>query len=247
LSGQIGIIGVGLLGSAVTRRWLQAGYRVVAFDRDTEAVKNVQAAGAEGAQSADEVWRQCRRVALVLPPSGVSKSVVADSRPRERALVMDMTTGDPDEMSRLAAEYKERGIAYLDTTVGGSSAQVLSGDSIVMIGGDERGFEDGRELLASFARKLFYLGVPGNGARMKLVMDVVLGLNRAVFAEGLGFAEACGLDPRQCRHVSGAGGAAEMRQQESGLDHRKGNAAVKPTPRLALIWNVLARNGVSGR
>src|SRR5437868_6703975 len=53
----------------------------------------------------------------------------------------------------------------------------------------------GADLFACFAREWFYLGPWGSGSRMKLVVNLVLGLNRAVLAEGLAFARACGLDP----------------------------------------------------
>src|SRR5581483_1090984 len=122
-------------------------------------------------------------------------------------VVIDMTTGDPDDTARLAAYCRQRNLQYLDATVGGSSAQVREGNAIVMVGGEESAFEGCRNLLGCFARRIFYLGAAGNGARMKLAMNLVLGLNRAALAEGLAFAQACGLDGDDALEVFRSGPA----------------------------------------
>ena len=228
---RTGIIGVGLLGSAVAGRWLQAGHQVLAFDLDPDALRRIAAAGAQTADSPDEIWRDCRRVALVLPHSGVSRSVLEPSRPAPGTTVIDMTTGDPDDMARLAAECGDRGVAYLDATVGGSSSQVREGDAIVMIGGGRSAYQECRGLLECFARRLFYLGAAGNGARMKLAMNLVLGLNRAALAEGLAFAQSCGLDGAEALEVFRSGPAYSKAMDAKGEKMLRGDFA--PEARLA--------------
>ena len=109
------------------------------------------------------------------------------------AILVDTTTGEPDEMARFGRDLAGRGIGYLDATVGGSSTQVRAGDAIVMCGGERDGFERCQDLFRSFSRRAFHIGPCGSGARMKLVLNLVLGLNRAVLAEGLGFASANGI------------------------------------------------------
>ena len=101
----------------------------------------------------------------------------------------------------------ERGIHYLDATIAGSSAQVRRGDVIVMIGGDGTAVQACDDLLRTFAKQSFHLGPCGSGARMKLVVNLVLGLNRAVLAEGLAFANACGVDLAAALDVLQAGPA----------------------------------------
>ena len=110
-------------------------------------------------------------------------------------IILDTTTGNPDAMAAIGAKLGERGIHYLDATIAGSSAQVRGGDVIVMLGGDAAAIQACEDLLRSFAKQWFHLGPCGAGARMKLVVNLVLGLNRAVLAEGLSFAKACGVDP----------------------------------------------------
>jgi 3-hydroxyisobutyrate dehydrogenase-like beta-hydroxyacid dehydrogenase len=87
-----------------------------------------------------------------------------------------------------------RGVGYLDATISGSSADASRGEVIVMAGGRPETFAACTDLFAALARQWFYLGDWGSGNRVKLVTNLVLGLNRAALAEGLALAEAMGLD-----------------------------------------------------
>jgi 3-hydroxyisobutyrate dehydrogenase-like beta-hydroxyacid dehydrogenase len=100
-----------------------------------------------------------------------------------------------------------RGVPYLDATVAGSSEQVRAGEAVVLLGGDRAAGAACVDLFACFAREWFHLGPWGSGARMKLVVNLVLGLHRAALAEGLAFARACGLDLPETLRVLRAGPA----------------------------------------
>jgi 3-hydroxyisobutyrate dehydrogenase-like beta-hydroxyacid dehydrogenase len=92
-------------------------------------------------------------------------------------------------------------VHYLDATISGSSAQLLQHDVLVMVGGDVAILQRCHDLLACFSREAVHVGRCGDGARMKLVTNLVLGLNRAALAEGLVFARQLGLDPAQALGV----------------------------------------------
>jgi 3-hydroxyisobutyrate dehydrogenase-like beta-hydroxyacid dehydrogenase len=110
-------------------------------------------------------------------------------------------------MAAFGAKLDRAGIAYLDATVGGSSRQVRRGEAIVMAGGRAQAFRVCEDLFASFAQRMFHVGEWGAGARMKLVLNLALGLNRAVLAEALSFARAIGIAPRGALEVLEAGPA----------------------------------------
>jgi 3-hydroxyisobutyrate dehydrogenase-like beta-hydroxyacid dehydrogenase len=95
----------------------------------------------------------------------------------------------------------ERDIHYLDAEIGGSSRQVSARDVIVVCGGDPAAFERCADIFITFSRRTFFLGSWGAGARMKLALNLVLGLNRAALAEGLVFAEALGIKPAAALEV----------------------------------------------
>ena len=127
-----------------------------------------------------------REVADVIEAAGSSLS---------RGLtIIDTTTGDPASTQELARMLGDRGITYMDATISGSSAQVRAGTVTLMVGGDAESFAAASDIFESIGQRTFHTGPAGTGAKMKLVTNLVLGLNRAALAEGLAFAESLGLD-----------------------------------------------------
>lgn len=193
----VGLIGAGLLGSALAQRLLEGGARVVGFDVNPERRAALAALGGEVAPDAAAVFARCEQVLLSLPTHAEVAAVVAAAAAglRPGQTIIDTTTGDPASSVALAAELARRGIAYLDATVSGSSAQARAGAAVLMVGGERAAFEAGAALWARLAEAVFHTGPSGTGARMKLVTNLVLGLNRAALAEGLALAGGLGLDP----------------------------------------------------
>ena len=110
------------------------------------------------------------------------------------AVVVDCSTIHPDASAALAADLARRGIAMLDAPVAGSSGQARRREAPVVVGGDREVFERCRPILDAIARRAHHVGPNGAGARAKLVVNLVLGLNRLALAEGLLFGLRQGLD-----------------------------------------------------
>jgi 3-hydroxyisobutyrate dehydrogenase-like beta-hydroxyacid dehydrogenase len=193
----LGLIGLGLLGSALAERFLAAGHTVCGYDIASDRRDQFQRLGSRTAASAGEVARACRRTVLSLPNSDVVENVVNEMADAwcEGVVVIDTTTGDPERTTAIGQRLAAMGVRYLDATVVGSSEQVRVGDAVALVGGEQADCAACAALFACFAREWFHVGACGSGARMKLAVNLVLGLNRAVLAEGLTFAAACGLDP----------------------------------------------------
>ena len=191
----IGLLGVGLLGSALAERMLAAGYAVAAFDLDARRLEVMPQLRA--ADSPANVAARCRTIVLALPDSRIVAQVVRDIGNAMLAgtLVIDATTGDPDDVVRLADELRRRQIAYVDAPLVGSSQQVRRGEGVVLIGGEAAAIDEAEPILQSWSDRRFAVGHSGSAARLKLVVNLVLGLNRAVLAEGLAMAERCGIAP----------------------------------------------------
>lgn len=186
---SIGIIGMGLMGSAVMRR--------------TGASKgwDVDASRCMNASTAADVFTQCDTVFLCLPTSDIAQDMLHDAPLQPGQIIIDTSTGDPAQMAALGAELAARGVHYLDATVSGSSVQLQQGDVLLMVGGDAAVFARCQVLWAALARDVVHVGPYGSGARMKLVTNLVLGLNRAALAEGLAFAQQLDLDAAQTLDV----------------------------------------------
>jgi 2-hydroxy-3-oxopropionate reductase len=193
----LGLIGLGLLGSALASRLLQAGRNVVGFDIAHERRTEFESQGGIAATSAGDLAGRCPTLLLSLPTSEVVSKVIGEIAPRLQpaALVIDTTTGDPHEMEGFASRLDGAGVEYVDASVAGSSEQVRQGQAVLLAGGSPAAFERALPILTLLGRRVFHVGPNGSGARMKLVVNLVLGLNRAVLAEGLGLARALGFDP----------------------------------------------------
>jgi 3-hydroxyisobutyrate dehydrogenase-like beta-hydroxyacid dehydrogenase len=193
----IGLIGLGLVGSALADRLIGAGQRVIGCDIDDERRGALRERGGEVAGDAQEVFSTCSRVVLSLPSHREVGDVIrAAGATLERGrTIIDTTTGDPASSEELARTLNEQGVIYLDATISGSSAQVRAGSATLMVGGDAESFSACSDIFALIGSQVFHTGPAGTGAKMKLVTNLVLGLNRAALAEGLAFAESIGLDP----------------------------------------------------
>ncbi len=206
---EVGVIGLGLLGSAIAERLLTAGHLVVGFDVSESRRAALQHLGGEVAASSAAIITRCSVVLLSLPDSKIVAEVVNSSAEslRPGMWIIDTSTGDPDHAVSLSDRLQGHGVEYLDATVLGSSVQTRDGQAVVMVGASQQAFEACRELMGCFAHKVLHVGPPGNGSRMKLVVNLVLGLNRAALAEGLALARLLKLDGTTTLAILKAGAA----------------------------------------
>ena len=195
----LGLIGIGLMGTAIAERLLAAGAHVIGWDVSPERRDALTAAGGTSANDAMEVLSTCDRVLLSLPSHDTVQDVLesAESVLRHGQILIDTSTGDPDAAEAQAARLARRGVEYLDATVSGSSQQLREGTAVFLVGGTDSAFRACSDVLGSLTSKVYHTGPAGSGARMKLVTNLVLGLNRAALAEGLWFARTQGLDLEQ--------------------------------------------------
>ncbi|MFL5451055.1 MAG: NAD(P)-dependent oxidoreductase, partial [Myxococcales bacterium] len=207
----IGVVGVGLLGSAVSSVLLEAGHPLVVHDLVAEKVDALVKRGARGARSAAEVARNARVVFTVLPTlESVEQAVsemLAEAATKETVIVQ-MSTISPDLAVRMDEAARSRGAALLDAPVSGTSAMVARRDCVITVGGDRTRFDSCRVILEELARKVFHVGACGMGSYLKLVTNLIMGLNGVVLAEGLTLARRAGLDPAQTLEILRHGAAA---------------------------------------
>lgn len=196
----IGLIGLGLMGTALTERLLEHGFRVLVWNRSREKAGPLIARGAEWS---DNPLATCERVILSLYTTEVVEEVLRqmDSGLHPGQIIVDTTTGEPEQTAALGARLAVRGIHYLDAPISGSSEQTRRGEATVIVGGDRATFEACADLWRVMGAKVFHVGACGSAARMKLISNLVLGLNRAALAEGLAFAEAIGVLPAAALEV----------------------------------------------
>lgn len=210
---HIAIIGLGLMGTAMTERLLEHGFQVSIWNRTREKAAPLVA---RGATWCDGPIAACNRVVISLYSSDVVAEVIermqAGLRPGQ--ILIDTTTGEPAQTVALAERLAAREVNYLDAPISGSSDQTRRGEATLMVGGDRAAFEACADLWPVLGKNVFYTGSSGSAAKMKLVSNLVLGLNRAALAEGLAFAAAVGIDPAAALEVL-KGSAAYSRQMDT--------------------------------
>ena len=197
---SIGLVGVGLVGEATVQRFAKVGVQVIGYDIDTEKASSLLNFGGKPAKTASQVFQECEIVLLSLPTSEIASNVMNEMLRNfddsfSVQIVIDTTTGNPEEMIEIAKTLEKRNIGYLEATIAGSSQQLASGEAVLFVGGKTELVQTHGDLLSVLAEKKFHLGAVGAASRFKLVHNLVLGLHRAVLAEGLTFAESMGFEP----------------------------------------------------
>jgi 3-hydroxyisobutyrate dehydrogenase-like beta-hydroxyacid dehydrogenase len=195
---KVGLIGMGLVGQALIERLLAAGYQVIGFDVDQASRNSAAGKGVEIAPNAQAVAMECEIVFLSLPNHDIVQSVMEQLTPvlRPGMLFVDTTTGSPSIVEAIAARLDAKGVYWVDATISGSSDQLYRGEVTILAGGTSIAIQRCEPLFRAIANDWMHVGPCGSGLRMKLVSNLVLGLNRAALAEGLAFADALQLDAK---------------------------------------------------
>jgi 3-hydroxyisobutyrate dehydrogenase-like beta-hydroxyacid dehydrogenase len=194
----IGLIGMGLVGQALIARLQSAGYRLIGFDVAQASRDDAAGKGVEIAPNAQAVAMECEIVFLSLPNHDIVQSVMEQLTPvlRPGMIVVDTTTGSPAIAEAIAARLDAKGVCWVDATISGSSDQLYRGEVTILAGGTSVAIQRCEPLFRAIANDWMHVGPCGSGLRMKLVSNLVLGLNRAALAEGLAFADALQLDAK---------------------------------------------------
>ena len=177
----IGLIGVGLMGTAIAERLLKHGFQLLGWDLNPDRCADLMRLSGSCAEGIEQVFSSCDFVLLSLPTDEIVRSVLEEHSPQLRTgqFVIDTSTGDPQAAVAVAQGLERCGVDYLDATISGSSDQVRTGSAVALVGASETAWIACQSLLASIASQVLHVGPPGSGSQMKLVTNLVLGLNRA--------------------------------------------------------------------
>ena len=196
---RIGIIGVGLLGSAVAARLLESKFVVKGYDTRTEQVNQLQSRGLIPAGSVAEAAAEADAVFTILPSlESVEKTIGAGGLievAAPKATLIQMSTISPELTRRLAIAAAAKGPGFLDAPMSGTSVMVASGDCTIFVAGDQAKVDACRPVFDAIARKTHYVGDVGMASLAKLATNLLVGLNTAALAEALVLGVKGGLAP----------------------------------------------------
>jgi 3-hydroxyisobutyrate dehydrogenase len=220
---KVGWIGLGAVGAPMAQRAVAAGFEVVAYDKDQTRLAAMAAPGGPfpAATAADAV-RHADVVGLMVATPEQGEDVLfstggIEGSLRPGAIVLVMTTVGPDAISGWAHRLTGQELTLVDAPVSGGTARAQSGELLAMIGGAEAAVQKITPLLRTMASNMVVVGpAPGDGQRMKLVNQLLCGVHIAVAAEALAFAEALGLNARECWEVLRRGAAVSFMFEDRG-------------------------------
>ena len=214
---DLGYIGLGAMGGALARR-LMLSQKLRVLDLRTEVVAEFANNGAIPVQDGASLGRECDIVLVCLPRSADVRDAIFGSGGLAEGLtpgkiIVDQTTGDPDETRAMAADLKEVGITLIDAPVSGGPAGADAGTIAVMVGGEMEAFEKIRSVLNSISPNIIHCGDIGNGHVVKLVNNTIAACNRIGMLEAVAMGRKYGLSLEVMNDVinksSGRSGATE--------------------------------------
>jgi 2-hydroxy-3-oxopropionate reductase len=197
---KTGFIGLGIMGKPMSKNLLKAGYKLVVYDINAEAVQELAAAGAETAASPTEVARQCDIIVTMLPNSPHVKAVAIGPNGiiegvRPGMILVDMSSIAPLAAQEVAKALADKGVEMLDAPVSGGEPKAIEGTLSIMVGGKKEIFERCREMLGKMGASVVLCGAIGAGNTTKLANQIIVALNIAAMSEALVLGAKAGVNP----------------------------------------------------
>ena len=197
---NVGIIGTGLLGSAVATRLLSTGHTVAVYNRTKEKAEPLKRLGASVVESPKKVSEKSDLVITIVKDASAVESIAFGSdgiiQGRHDGLVVaDMSTINPVSSRKIAEKYAQYGIQMIDSPVMGGPSLAEKGQLVVMIGGEKTAYEKCKAVFDSIGEKTFYIGANGAADSMKLAMNLQIAILALSISEGIILAKKSGLDP----------------------------------------------------
>jgi 3-hydroxyisobutyrate dehydrogenase len=197
---RIAFIGLGTMGSAMAQNLLQSDFSVVVYNRTRDRALPLQALGAEIADTPNAAAQNADAVFTMVTDDAASRMVwlgeqgiLAGANPQ--TILIESSTVSPNwirELSDLA-----NGFRLLDAPVAGSQPQAISKELIFLVGGDRETVAQAQPIFQAMGKSVMHLGDIGSGILMKLISNLMIGVQVATLAEALNFAQHSGLDMAQ--------------------------------------------------
>jgi len=225
---RIGFIGLGLMGSGMSMNLLRAGFPLTVWNRTPSKMKPLLDAGAGGAGSPREVAEMSDVVVdivtdspdveeVLLGPEGVIQGA------RPGTVVVDMSTISPSVTRRIAEELGKKGVRMLDAPVSGGDVGAREGTLSIMVGGEEEVYEECLPIFRAMGRTITHVGRNGMGQTVKLVNQILVGMNMLGVAEALMFARKSGVDLEKCLAAVSGGAAGSWQLTNNGAKLLRGD------------------------
>lgn len=215
---HIGFIGLGIMGRPMASHLIKAGYQLYSCVNVSDIHPDLLAAGLHVCETPGEVEQHAEIIITMLPDTASvhrvllgDKGILNDIEPGK--VIIDMSSISPSETQRFAYEANESGCEYIDAPVSGGQAGAESANLTIMVGGNQKTFEQVKPLLEIMGKNITLVGDVGSGQICKVANQIMVALNIEAVAEALVFASKAGADPARVREAL-MGGFASSRVLE---------------------------------
>jgi L-threonate 2-dehydrogenase len=210
-SSSVGVIGLGIMGSAMSANLVKAGFKVYGFDPVTAARTKLKKAGGIPCKSVTEVAAQCDRMIFSLPSEKALESICEElvvAKPIGLIIAETSTLPEAAKLKAFALFAKHK-ITLLDCPLSGTGAQAVTRDLSIYASGSAKAIKAFAPIFEGFARARYDVGAFGNGIRMKLVANLLVAIHNVSTAEAILMGVRSGLDADMIVKVvaDGAGGS----------------------------------------
>jgi putative dehydrogenase len=214
----VGMVGLGIMGSAIARNLVERGWTVIGFDIDAARRSELALARVTIADDIARVARDAEIILTSLPSpaaaDAVAREIAASGQPPR--IVVELSTLAIADKLRFEEILKEAGHVALDCPLSGTGAQAKIRDLVVYASGDSDAIARCMALFSDFAKQSADLGRFGNGSRMKFIANHLVAIHNVATAEAMVLAERAGLDPQMVVDMVGPGaGGSRMFQMRA--------------------------------
>ena len=215
---RIEFIGLGLMGTPMTKHLLKAGYELTVHDINRKALEELEGLGAKKASSPKDIADSAEAVILSLPEDAEVEEVIRGKDgvlegQRAGSVLVDMSTISPLTAKRMADVLENHRIDMLDAPVSGGQEGAREGSLTIMVGGKPEVFERMQPVLQRLGKNVTHIGGHGAGQVAKAANQIIVGLTIEAVAEALVFAAKSGVDAEKVRKAL-LGGYAQSRVLE---------------------------------
>jgi len=197
---KIGFIGLGAMGNHMAKNLIKAGYDLTVYDINPRPVEELVSLGAKKAKSCSETAKVGEVVITMLPADDEVKAAVLGPEgvlegAKAGTVLIDMSSIAPHTSKQVAAEVQKKGVKFLDAPVSGGTGGAEKATLTIMVGGDKTLLDEHMEILQTLGKTIYHVGDVGMGETVKMVNQMLVGINLTGIVEALVMGTKLGVKP----------------------------------------------------